>query len=73
MALHDIPSPMTGTVKEVLVAANANVNVGDELVIVESMKMELPVESERTGSVAEVVVEPGQRVEEGDLLLRLEG
>lgn len=72
MALHDLPSPMTGTVKEVLVSVGESVAVGHELLIVESMKMELPVEAERAGTVAEVAVEPGQRVEEGDLLLRLE-
>ena len=72
MPLIDIPSPMTGTVKELLVAPGDAVTVGQELVIVESMKMELPVESERAGSVAEVAVAPGQRIEEGDLLLRLD-
>ncbi len=63
---------MTGTIKEVLVSVGESVSVGDELLIVESMKMELPVESERSGTVAEIAVEPGQRIEEGDLLLRLE-
>lgn len=72
MPLIDIPSPMTGTVKELLVAIGDAVTVGQELVIVESMKMELPVESERAGSVTELAVSPGQRVEEGDLLLRLD-
>ncbi len=72
MALHDLPSPMTGTVKEVLVSIGESVAVGHELLIVESMKMELPVEAERAGTIAEVAVGPGQRVEEGDLLLRLE-
>lgn len=72
MALHDLPSPMTGTVKEVLVSVGESVGVGHELLIVESMKMELPVEAERAGTIVEVAVEPGQRVEEGDLLLRFE-
>jgi biotin carboxyl carrier protein len=63
---------MTGTVIEVLVSIGEKVAVGHELLIVESMKMELPVESELAGTVAEVLVAPGQRVEEGDLLLRLE-
>lgn len=73
MALHDLPSPMTGTIKEVLVSVGENVSPGHELLIVESMKMELPVEAERAGSIAEVLVQPGQRVEEGDPLVRLEG
>lgn len=72
MPLLDVPAPMTGTVKEVLVSVGQSVSVGHELLIVESMKMELPVESERAGTIAEIAVEPGQRIEEGDLLLRLE-
>ena len=72
MALHDLPSPMTGTVKEVLVSVGESVAVGHELLIVESMKMELPVEAERAGTIVEVAVAPGDRVEEGDLLLRME-
>jgi acetyl-CoA carboxylase biotin carboxyl carrier protein len=63
---------MTGTVKEILVAVGSRVNAGEELVIIESMKMEIPVESPAAGVLAEVVVEPPSQIEEGDLLLRLE-
>ena len=72
MAIHDVPSPMTGTVKELLVAIGDRVNKGEEIVIIESMKMEIPVESPAAGTLLEVVVEPPNRIEEGDLLLRLE-
>lgn len=72
MASQDIPAPMTGTVKEILVAPGERVAVGQELLIVESMKMEIPVESPAAGAVAEVLVTAPQRIEEGDLLLRLE-
>jgi acetyl-CoA carboxylase biotin carboxyl carrier protein len=63
---------MTGVVLDVVVGLGAQVQAGDELVIVESMKMEIPVECPAPGRVAEILVEPQQRVEEGDLLLRLE-
>ncbi|MBK9610250.1 MAG: acetyl-CoA carboxylase biotin carboxyl carrier protein subunit [Dehalococcoidia bacterium] len=63
---------MTGTVKELLVSLGDQVSVGDELVIIESMKMEIPVESPVSGTIVEFVVEPPGKVEEGDLLLRLE-
>jgi biotin carboxyl carrier protein len=72
MALQDVPAPMTGTVKEVLVSIGDRVNAGEELVIVESMKMEIPVESPAAGVVAEILVAPPDRIDEGALLLRLQ-
>lgn len=72
MAVQDIPAPMTGTVLEVLVSPGEKVNAGQELVVVESMKMEIPLESPSAGVVAEVLVAPQQRIEEGALVLRIE-
>jgi acetyl-CoA carboxylase biotin carboxyl carrier protein len=72
MAIQDVPAPMTGTVKELLVSVGERVNAGQEIIIIESMKMEIPVESPAAGTVAEIVVQPPGRIEEGDLLFRLE-
>ncbi len=72
MALIDIPAPMTGTVKEVLVSVGEEVAAGQEVVVLESMKMEIPVESPQAGRVAEVAIEVPQRIEEGTLLMRLQ-
>lgn len=72
MAVQDIPAPMTGTVLEVLVSPGEKVNAGQELVVVESMKMEIPLESPSAGVVTEVLVAPQQRIEEGALVLRIE-
>jgi biotin carboxyl carrier protein len=72
MALLDVPAPMAGAVKELLVANGDRVAEGQELLIMESMKMEIPVESPASGAVAELCVEPPQNIEEGTLLLRLE-
>ena len=66
-----ITSPMPGAVIAVQVAADQVVAVGDELVLLESMKMEIPVLSERSGRVAEVKVAPGDVVQEGDSLVVL--
>jgi biotin carboxyl carrier protein len=62
---------MTGTIKEVLIRTGERIEPGRELFVVESMKMELPVEAEVGGTVLEVLVEVGQRVEQGQPLLRL--
>jgi acetyl-CoA carboxylase biotin carboxyl carrier protein len=72
MAIQDVPAPMTGTMKEVLVSVGDHVNAGEELLIIESMKMEIPVESPAAGTVAEILVAPPDRINEGALLLRLE-
>ncbi len=72
MPVHDIPAPMTGTVLEVLIEAGARVTAGQELLVIESMKMEIPLESPSSGVIADVLVAPQQRIEEGDLVLRLE-
>lgn len=67
----ELPAPMTGTIKEVRTAPGQAVAPGQELFIVESMKMEIPVEAEQGGVVAEVLVREGERVEQGQPLLRL--
>jgi acetyl-CoA carboxylase biotin carboxyl carrier protein len=48
------------------------VTEGDTLVILESMKMEMPVEAEDGGTVKQIVCEEGQSVSEGDTLVVLE-
>jgi acetyl-CoA carboxylase biotin carboxyl carrier protein len=63
---------VTGTVFRVETAVGARVASGDVLVVIESMKMEMPVESPVGGRVAEVRVEEGQSVREGDLLVRID-
>lgn len=66
-----IYAPMRGTILELLVSAGDKVSVGTEVAIIESMKMEIPVEAADAGTVASVLVETGQAVEEGDALLEL--
>ena len=66
-----IKSPVTGSVIEIRVALGDAVADGDEVVILESMKMEIPVVSDYAGTVGEVLVEPKQRVQEDDVLIVL--
>ena len=49
-----------------------DVDEGDTVVILESMKMEMPVEAEDAGTVKEILCEEGQAVNEGDTLVVLE-
>lgn len=67
----DINAPITGTVWKVQVAVGDSVNEGQTVVILESMKMEMPVESPAAGKVAEIAVSEGQPIDDGDLLVRL--
>jgi acetyl-CoA carboxylase biotin carboxyl carrier protein len=70
--MPDIPAHITGTVWKIEVAPGDEIDEGDTVVILESMKMEMPVEAEDPGTVAEIRVEEGQSVQEGDVLVVLE-
>ena len=64
----NVEAEMVANVWKVLVAPGARVSAGDTLVILESMKMEIPVESPTGGTVSEVRVEEGGVVQEGDVI-----
>jgi acetyl-CoA carboxylase biotin carboxyl carrier protein len=68
----DIEAHITGTVWKVEVQVGDEVTEGDTVVILESMKMEMPVEAEDEGTVKEIVIAEGQAVSEGDTLIVLE-
>jgi acetyl-CoA carboxylase biotin carboxyl carrier protein len=67
-----IEAHITGTVWKVEVAVGDRVDEGDTVVILESMKMEMPVEAEDDGTVTEIACQEGQSVSEGDTLVVLE-
>jgi acetyl-CoA carboxylase biotin carboxyl carrier protein len=71
-AVAGIDAHITGTVWKIEVGIGDMVEEGDTVVILESMKMEMPVEAEDEGTVTEVLVEEGQAVSEGDTLVVLE-
>ena len=70
--MADIEAHITGTVWKVEVAVGDQVDEGEAVVILESMKMEMPVEAEDEGTVAEIRCQEGQSVSEGDVLVVLE-
>jgi biotin carboxyl carrier protein len=59
---------VAGNVWKVEARVGQEVAEGDVLAIVESMKMEIPVEAPRSGVVAEIHVREGEPVDEGDLV-----
>jgi acetyl-CoA carboxylase biotin carboxyl carrier protein len=68
----DVEAHITGTVWKIECRVGDMVEEGDTVVILESMKMEMPVEAEDAGTVKEILCEEGQAVNEGDTLVVLE-
>jgi acetyl-CoA carboxylase biotin carboxyl carrier protein len=71
--MKEIKAAMAGTVLNVLVEQGGSVTAGDTVLMLESMKMEIPVESEEQGKISEIKVNIGDFVNEGDVLIVLEG
>mgnify|MGYP000560136323 CR=1 FL=1 len=71
--VQQIAAEMVANVLEVAVAAGEHVEVGDTVVLLESMKMEVAVLASQPGRVKTVVVKAGGRVSAGQPLLILDG
>ena len=69
--MAEVRAEIAANVWQVLVEPGAAVDEGDELVILESMKMEIPVPAPSSGTVSEVRVKPEDQVQEGDVLVVL--
>ena len=69
--MAEVRAEIAANVWQVLVEAGAAVAEGDELVILESMKMEIPVTAPAAGTGREVRVKPEDQVQEGDVLVVL--
>jgi len=70
--LPNVEAHITGTVWKIECQVGQEIEEGDTLVILESMKMEMPVEAEDDGTVSEISCEEGQAVSEGDTLVVLD-
>jgi acetyl-CoA carboxylase biotin carboxyl carrier protein len=70
--LPEIEAHITGTVWKIEVEVGDEVDEGDTVAVLESMKMEMPVEAEDPGVVKEILVQEGQSVSEGEPLVVLE-
>ena len=69
--MPDVPAHITGTVWKIETKVGDEVKAGDVLVIIESMKMEMPVEAPEAGKVSEIRCKEAQPVNEGDVLVVL--
>ncbi len=72
MARVEIESEVTGNVWKVEVEVGDRVEEGELLIILESMKMEIPVESPAPGTVSELLVQPEDTVEEDQVVVVLD-
>ncbi len=70
--MSEILAPMGGKVIDVKVKVGDAVNEGDEVVIIEAMKMELPISAEASGTVKEIRCKKGDTVEAEGVLIVLE-
>jgi acetyl-CoA carboxylase biotin carboxyl carrier protein len=70
--LPDVDAHITGIVWKVECEVGQTVTEGDTLIVLESMKMEMPLEAEDDGVVKQILCEEGQSVSEGDTLVVLE-
>ena len=70
--MSEITAPMGGKVIDIKVNPGDTVNEGDEVVIIEAMKMELPVVATDSGTVKEIMCKKGDAVEADSVLIVLE-
>lgn len=69
--MAEIKAPMGGKVIRISVNVGDNISEDDEVVVLEAMKMEMPILAEEGGSVAEIKIETGQTVEAEQVLVVL--
>lgn len=72
MALVDVKTEITGNVWKVVAGVGDAVREDDPILILESMKMEIPVAAPEDGRVAEILVAEGVTVTEGTVVARIE-
>ena len=69
--MADVRADMVANVMEIYVTQGGKIEIGDTIVLLESMKMEIPVIAEEAGEVTRIAVSVGDVVQEGDLLVSI--
>ncbi|MFS0644418.1 acetyl-CoA carboxylase biotin carboxyl carrier protein subunit [Siminovitchia sp. 179-K 8D1 HS] len=70
--MSKVLASMAGNVWKILYKEGDEVQAGEDVVILESMKMEIPIQAETGGVIKEIKVNEGDFVNEGDVLIELE-
>lgn len=68
----DIKAHITGTVWKVEVEVGDEVDEEETVIILESMKMEMPIEAPADGTITEILVKPNDSVQEGQVVARMD-
>ena len=72
MAIVDVKTEITGTVWKIVAAVGATLAEEEPILILESMKMEIPVSASESGKLLEILVKEGDTVTEGSVVARIE-
>ena len=72
MAIVDVKTEITGTVWKIVAAVGAALGEEEAILILESMKMEIPVSASESGTLLEILVAEGDIVTEGSVVARIE-
>ena len=67
--MSELTAPIAGNVWKILVAVGDKVEMDDEVVILEALKMETPIYCEESGTISEIKIKEGDAVNEGDVLV----
>jgi acetyl-CoA carboxylase biotin carboxyl carrier protein len=67
--MPELTAPIAGNVWKILVAVGDKVEMDDEVIILEALKMETPIYSEDNGTISEIKIKEGEAVNEGDVLV----
>lgn len=70
--MNEVKSVMAGNMWKVIVAEGDTVEAGQDIAILESMKMEIPVTTEESGTIKELKVNEGDFINEGDVIAIIE-
>ena len=72
MAQMELMSEVTGSVWKILMEVGTSVDADEPILLIESMKMEIPLVSEKPGKVIEIMVAEGDPVTEGQVIAKIE-
>ena len=72
MALVDVKTEITGIIQMIVSSVGDSVEEDEPVIMLESMKMQIPIAAPESGKVAEILVEQGETVTEGSVVARIE-